>query len=328
MIDYISRRFVYMLISLFLLSFVSFVIIELPPGDFAEMSIRALEVSGAQVDQGLIDQLRSRYGYDKSFTERYATWFSDIVLRQDFGIAMQRNRPVSELILDRLPFTILLSVATLIFTYAVAIPIGIFSATRQYSIGDYLFSFFGFIGVAVPDFLLALVLMYILLVNFGISPGGLFSPEYENAPWSLAKIWDLAQHLIVPIVITGMAGTAVLIRTMRATLLDELSKDYVDTARMKGVPYWRAIWKYPVRIAINPLLSTIGWLLPAIVSGSTIVAIVLNLPTVGPLLIGALLAQDMFLAGGIIFILSFLTLVGTFLSDMILALADPRIRYD
>ncbi|MBZ0295673.1 MAG: ABC transporter permease [Anaerolineae bacterium] len=328
MLSYISRRFVYMLISMMLLSFVSFLIIELPPGDFAEMTVRSLEVSGTRVDEGLIDQLKERYGYDKPFMERYVTWITDILARQDFGIAMLWNKPVSELITDRLPFTILLSVATLVFTYAVAIPIGIFSATRQYSLGDYFFSFFGFIGVAVPDFLLALVLMYILLVNFGISPGGLFSPEFETAPWSLAKIWDLSKHLIVPIVITGMAGTAVLIRTMRATLLDELSKDYVDTARMKGVPYWRAIWKYPVRIAINPLLSTIGWLLPAIVSGSTIVAIVLNLPTVGPLLISALLAQDMFLAGGIIFILSLLTLVGTFLSDMILALADPRIRYD
>jgi peptide/nickel transport system permease protein len=232
-----------------------------------------------------------------------------------------------ELILDRLPFTIVLSLTTLIFTYALAIPIGILSATRQYSLTDYFFSFVGFIGIAIPDFLLALTLMYILLVNFGVSPGGLFSPEFEQAPWSLAKAWDLIQHLLVPIIITGTAGTAYLIRTLRATLLDELGRDYVDTARMKGVPYWRAIVKYPVRIAINPLLSSIGWLLPSIVSGSTIVAIVLNLPTVGPLLISALLAQDMFLAGGIIFILSVLTLVGTFLSDMVLAVADPRIRY-
>ena len=328
MISYVARRFVYMLISLFALSFVSFVIIELPPGDFAEMTVRSLQVSGTQVDEGLIDQLNRRYGYDKPYLMRYANWISGILFEQDFGISMAWSKPVMELIGERIPFTILLSAATLVFTYAMAIPIGIFSATRQYSIGDYLFSFIGFIGVAVPDFLLALVLMYVLLVNFGISPGGLFSPEYENATWSLAKAWDLAKHLIVPIVITGTAGTAILIRTMRATLLDELGKDYVDTARMKGVPYWRAILKYPVRIAINPLLSTIGWLLPAIVSGSTIVSIVLNLPTVGPLLINSLLAQDMFLAGGIIFILSILTLLGTFLSDMILAVADPRIRYD
>jgi len=316
-----------MLLSLLLLSFVSFVIIELPPGDYAEMTVRSLEVSGSQVDEGMLRQLQERYGYDQPFLMRYFNWISDIVLRRDFGIAMQMNRPVSELIAERLPFTIVLSLVTLAFTYALAIPIGIFSATRQYSVGDYFFSFVGFIGVAIPDFLLALVLMYVLLVNFGVSPGGLLSPEFESAPWSLAKFWDLLQHLIVPVVITGMSGTAVLIRTMRATLLDELGRDYVDTALMKGVPYWRAIVKYPVRIAINPLLSTIGWLLPAIVSGSTIVAIVLNLPTVGPLLINALLSQDMYLAGGIIFILTALTLIGTFLSDIILALADPRIRY-
>lgn len=327
MLGYIGRRFVYMLISLVLLSFVSFVIIELPPGDFAEMRVRALEASGTQVDDGLIDQLKERYGYDKPFLERYVRWFTRIITQGDFGVAMLWNRPVMELILDRLPFTIVLSLTTLIFTYALAIPIGILSATRQYSLTDYFFSFVGFIGIAIPDFLLALTLMYILLVNFGVSPGGLFSPEFEQAPWSLAKAWDLIQHLLVPIIITGTAGTAYLIRTLRATLLDELGRDYVDTARMKGVPYWRAIVKYPVRIAINPLLSSIGWLLPSIVSGSTIVAIVLNLPTVGPLLISALLAQDMFLAGGIIFILSVLTLVGTFLSDMVLAVADPRIRY-
>jgi peptide/nickel transport system permease protein len=232
------------------------------------------------------------------------------------------------LIKDRLAFTIILSLLTLTFTYLLAIPIGIYSATHQYSGGDYLFIGMGFIGLAIPDFLLALILMYTLLTQFGISPGGLFSQEYQNAAWSLAKVADLAQHLIVPVVIIGLAGTAGLIRTMRATLLDELGKDYLDTARMKGVPYWRAVFKYPVRIAISPILSSIGWLLPAIVSGSTIVAIVLNLPTVGPLLVNALLAQDMFLAGGILFILTALTLIGMFISDMVLAVADPRIRYE
>lgn len=328
MLSYILRRFLYMIISLFLLSFVSFAVIEMPPGDFAEMRIRQLEASGSRVDESMIDNIRRRFGYDQPFMVRYRNWIMDIVLRGDFGISLAWNRSVTDMIGAVLPFTIVLSVATLIFTYAMAIPIGVFSATRQYSLGDYLFSFLGFIGVALPDFLLSLVIMYFLLTRFGVSPGGLFSQEYEDAAWSLAKLWDLAKHLIVPIVVTGMSGTALLIRTMRATLLDELSKDYVDTARMKGVPYWRAIFKYPVRIAINPILSTIGWLLPTIVSGSTIVAIVLNLPTVGPLLIGALLNQDMFLAGGIIFILSALTLLGTFLSDMILAVADPRIRFE
>jgi peptide/nickel transport system permease protein len=327
-IYYIGRRFMFMLLSLMLLSFVSFLIIELPPGNYAEMYIKRLEVSGTRVDESLLLNLKARYGYDQPFMTRYFNWITDIVTRGDFGISLLWDRPVLSLILDRLPFTIVLSFVTLLFTYAMAIPIGIYSATHQYSVGDYISIFVGFVGLAVPDFLLALVIMYVLLTQFGVSPGGLFSPEYVNAAWSLAKAWDLLQHLIVPIVIVGSAGTAGLIRVLRATLLDELSRDYVDTARMKGVPYWRAILKYPVRIAINPLLSTVGWLLPAIVSGSTIVAIVLNLPTVGPLLINALLAQDMFLAGGIIFILTVLTLIGTFLSDLILAASDPRIRYE
>jgi peptide/nickel transport system permease protein len=327
-IYYIGRRFMFMLLSLMLLSFVSFLIIELPPGNYAEMYIKRLEVSGTRVDESLLLNLKARYGYDQPFMTRYFNWITDIVTRGDFGISLLWDRPVLSLILDRLPFTIVLSFVTLLFTYAMAIPIGIYSATHQYSVGDYISIFVGFVGLAVPDFLLALVIMYVLLTQFGVSPGGLFSPEYVNAAWSVAKAWDLLQHLIVPIVIVGSAGTAGLIRVLRATLLDELSRDYVDTARMKGVPYWRAILKYPVRIAINPLLSTVGWLLPAIVSGSTIVAIVLNLPTVGPLLINALLAQDMFLAGGIIFILTVLTLIGTFLSDLILAASDPRIRYE
>jgi len=328
MLGYISRRFIYMVFSLLVLSFVSYVIIELPPGDYAEMYIKSLETTGTRVDESLILNLKRQFGYDKPFLTRYLLWIRNVVVYQDFGISILWRKPVAEMIADRLPFTIVLSLVTLIFTYVVAIPIGIFSATHQYSLWDYFFIIVGFIGVAVPDFLLALVLMYIMLTQFGVSPGGLFSQEFETAAWSLAKVWDLAKHLIVPVVIVGMAGTAGLIRTMRATLLDELGKDYVDTARMKGVPYWRAVLKYPVRIAINPLLSTIGWLLPAIVSGSTIVAIVLNLPTVGPLLVNALLAQDMYLAGGVLFLLTALTLIGTFLSDMILAAADPRIRYE
>ncbi len=328
MVGYISRRFIYMVFSLLVLSFVSYVIIELPPGDYAEMYIKSLETTGTRVDESLILNLKRQFGYDKPFLTRYLLWIRNVVVYQDFGISILWRKPVAEMIGDRLPFTIVLSLVTLLFTYIVAIPIGIFSATHQYSLGDYFFIILGFIGIAVPDFLLALVLMYVMLTQFGVSPGGLFSQEFENAAWSLAKVWDLAKHLIVPVVIVGMAGTAGLIRTMRATLLDELGKDYVDTARMKGVPYWRAILKYPVRIAINPLLSTIGWLLPAIVSGSTIVAIVLNLPTVGPLLVNALLAQDMYLAGGVLFLLTALTLIGTFLSDMILAAADPRIRYE
>jgi peptide/nickel transport system permease protein len=328
MLRYIIRRFLFMIISLFALSFVAYVLIELPPGDYAEMYIKRLETTGTQVDENLIYNLKRQYGYDKPFLRRYTDWITNIVLRGNFGVSIVFNKSVSQMIQDRLAFTVILSLLTLTFTYLMAIPIGIYSATHQYSGGDYLFIGMGFIGLAIPDFLLALILMYTLLTQFGVSPGGLFSQEYQDAAWSLAKVADLAQHLIVPIVIIGLAGTAGLIRTMRATLLDELGKDYLDTARMKGVPYWRAVFKYPVRIAISPILSSIGWLLPAIVSGSTIVAIVLNLPTVGPLLVNALLAQDMFLAGGILFILTALTLIGMFVSDMVLALADPRIRYE
>jgi peptide/nickel transport system permease protein len=327
MLSYVARRLLFMVLSLLLLSFVSYVIIELPPGDYAEMYIKRLETTGTRVDEGLILALKRQYGYDQPFMTRYFNWIQKILTKMDFGVSILWNKPVMEMIAARLPFTVALSALTLLFTYTMAIPIGIFSATHQYSFWDYIFIIAGFIGVAIPDFLLGLVMMYFLLTQFGVSPGGLFSPEFENAAWSLARFWDLAKHLIVPVTIIGLSGTAGLIRTMRATLLDELGKDYLDTARMKGVPYWRAIFKYPVRIAINPILSTIGWLLPAIVSGSTIVAIVLNLPTVGPLLVNALLAQDMFLAGGIIFILTALTLIGTFLSDLILAVADPRIRY-
>jgi len=328
MLRYIIRRFLFMIISLFALSFVAYVLIELPPGDYAEMYIKRLETTGTQVDENLINNLKRQYGYDKPFMRRYSDWITNIVLHGNFGISIIFNKSVSQMIKDRLAFTIILSLLTLTFTYLLAIPIGIYSATHQYSSGDYLVIGMGFIGLAIPDFLLALILMYTLLTQFGVSPGGLFSQEYQNAAWSLAKVGDLAQHLIVPVVIIGLAGTAGLIRTMRATLLDELGKDYLDTARMKGVPYWRAVFKYPVRIAINPILSSIGWLLPAIVSGSTIVAIVLNLPTVGPLLVNALLAQDMFLAGGILFMLTALTLIGMFISDMVLAIADPRIRYE
>jgi peptide/nickel transport system permease protein len=328
MLRYIARRFLFMVISLFVLSFVSYCIIELPPGDYAEMYIKRLETTGTQIDENLIINLKRQYGYDKPFLQRYWDWIFNIVTRGNFGVSILWAKPVSYLINDRLPFTIALSVLTLGVTYALAIPIGIFSATHQYSLWDYVFIVAGFIGLAVPNFLLALVMMYFLLTKFGVSPGGLFSPEFESAAWSIPKAWDLVKHLVVPVAIIGLSGTAGLIRTMRATLLDELGKDYLDTARMKGVAYWRAVMKYPVRIAINPILSTIGWLLPAIVSGSTIVAIVLNLPTVGPLLIAALIAQDMFMAGGVIFLLTALTLIGTFLSDMVLAVADPRIRFE
>lgn len=317
-----------MIMSLLLVSLVAFIIIELPPGNYLELYIKQLELNGETVDQGRIESMKIQYGYDKPFIGRYWKWITNIIFHGDFGRSFQWGEPVKELIGQRLPFTVLISTVTLLFTFAVAIPIGIYSATHQYSIGDYVATIIGFVGLAVPSFLLALIVMYFAFTQLGVPPGGLFSEGMANAPWSLAKILDLAKHLIVPVFVIGMAGTAGNIRTVRATLLDELGKDYVETARVKGLKESKLIMKYPVRVALNPLWSSIGWLLPAIISGNTIVAVVLNLPTIGPLLLGALQAQDMYLAGSIVFILTGLVLVGTFISDIVLAISDPRIRFE
>jgi peptide/nickel transport system permease protein len=292
------------------------------------MYIQRLELSGERVTQAQIEALKIQYGYGEPFLVRYAKWVWGIISRGSFGRSFQWDRPVTRLLAERLPYTILLSICTILFTYLISIPIGIFSATHQYSVGDYTATVFGFIGLAIPPFLLALFLMYVLYSWLGIPVGGLFSVEFRDAPWSLAKAGDLAKHLILPILITGLGGTAGGIRSLRATMLDELGKDYVDTARVKGLAETRLLLKYPVRVALNPMWSTIGWLLPAIVSGSTIVDVVLNLPTVGPLLLGSLKSQDMYLAGSIVFITTFFTLVGTFISDIILIISDPRIRYE
>ncbi|MBT3273709.1 MAG: ABC transporter permease [Spirochaetales bacterium] len=328
MYSYLTKRFILMLLSLVIMSFTAFVLIELPPGDYLSMYIRQLELNGEKVDEARIKTLELQYGYNQPFIVKYTKWISGIVLRGDFGQSFAWNKPVNKLLAERLPFTIVLSLCTILFTYMIAIPIGIYSATHQYSVGDYAATVFGFAGIATPSFLLALVVMYVLFNTFGVSPGGLFSIGFESAQWSFAKVWDLLKHLVVPVVVLGMAGTAGLIRTVRATLLDELNKDYVDTARVKGLTETRLLLKYPVRIALNPIWSSIGWLLPSIVSGATIVSVVINLPTVGPLLLTALQSQDMYLAGSIVLILTFLTLVGTFISDILLVISDPRIRYD
>jgi peptide/nickel transport system permease protein len=251
----------------------------------------------------------------------------NILSKGDFGQSFEWNRPVEEVLWSRMGMTIGLSIATLMLTWMIALPIGIYSAVKQYSPGDYLATFIGFIGVAVPDFLISLVLMYVAFKYFNQSVGGLFSPEYENAGWSFNKVLDLISHLWIPVVIIGLGGTASLIRVMRANLLDELRKPYVVAARARGLPERRVILKYPVRVALNPFISTVGWVLPGLVSGSIIVAVVLSLPTSGPLLLRALLAQDMYLAGAFILLLSILTMLGTLVSDMLLALVDPRIRY-
>ncbi|HRJ42021.1 MAG: ABC transporter permease [Caldilineaceae bacterium] len=328
MLLYILRRVFYMVPTLIVISIISFVIIQLPPGDYLTTYVAELVSQGETVNQATLDQLKQRYGLGLPVYQQYLKWIGGILLRGDFGQSFTWGRPVNELIWDRLFFTMLITFLTVMFVWIVSLPIGVYSAVRQYSLGDYLATFFGFLGLATPDFLLGLVLMYFALKVFGQSVGGLFSPEYQDAPWSLAKIRDFLNHLWIPIVILGTSGTAGLIRIMRANLLDELHKPYVTTARAKGVPERTLIWRYPVRVALNPFVSTIGWTLPSLVSGSIIVSVVLNLPTTGPLLLQALMQQDMYLAGSFILIVSALTVVGTLISDVLLAWLDPRIRFE
>jgi peptide/nickel transport system permease protein len=324
---YIARRFLYMLLLLFFGSMVSFMIITLPPGDYLSYYVDRVSMSGASVSEEDLAGLRSFYGLDQPVYIQYAKWMFR-VLQGDLGRSFAwNNRPVSELIGERLPMTIVVAFGSLIVTYVLAIPIGVYSAVRQYSLPDYAATFFGFIGLSVPPFLLALVVMMYANSMFGISIGGLYSPEYDNAPWSIGKLMDLLAHLPVPLLVIGLGGTAHLVRTMRATLLDELRKPYVQTARAKGVEEWELLRTYPVRVALVPIAATVGWALPAIFSGSVIVGIVLNLPTIGPLLYSALTTEDMFLAASTVMISMALTLVGTFLSDILLAFLDPRIQY-
>jgi peptide/nickel transport system permease protein len=325
MLQYIARRIVMMIPTLFLVSVVAFIIIQLPPGDYLTSYVTQLSSMGDLVDESTIQALRDRYGLGQPMYIQYFRWVGNM-LQGDFGHSMEWNRPVWGLLWERLPLTFVLSLATLLVTWLIAFPIGVFSAVKQYSIGDYIATFIGFLGLATPDFLLALVIMWVLFAFFNQSVGGLFSPDFQGAAWSLAKVWDLAKHLIVPMVILGASGTASLIRIMRANLLDELHKPYVVTARSKGLSEPRLLLKYPVRAALNPFISTAGWYLPALVSGSTIVAVVLNLPITGPLLLRALMSQDMYLAGSFIFMLSTLTIIGTLISDILLAWLDPRIR--
>jgi len=325
---YILRRVVQALLILFLLSIASFTIIQLPPGDYLTTYIAQLRQSGADITEDRIAALEQRYGLGKPMIVQYGMWMQGMLLEGDMGMSFHWNRPVSLLLRQRVPLTLAVSLATIIFTYLVAIPIGIYSATHQYSVGDHVFTGVGFIGIATPNFLLALALMYLSVRYLGGSVGGLFSREYADAAWSLAKVWDLMKHLPIPVIVVGTAGTASIIRVMRGSLLDELQKQYVETGRAKGVSERRLLYKYPVRISINPLVSSMAWLFPAIISGGVITAIVLNLPTVGPLLLEALRNQDMFLAGGIVMILGALTVIGTLISDMLLVWLDPRIRFD
>lgn len=324
--QYILRRMLLMLPTLLVTAIVAFIVIQLPPGDFATSYMANLAAQGDQASLEAAQQLREQYGLDKPVYVQFGKWISGIILRGDFGMAFEMRQPVSQLIWERVWLTVILSLASVVITWLVAFPVGIYSAVKQYSLGDYLFTFLGFVGVSLPAFLLALVVMYIHFKFLGVTLGGLFSSEYVNAPWSWARVRDLVQHIWIPVLILAVGGTAELIRIMRANLLDELRKPYVVTARAKGLPEWKVLLKYPVRLALNPFVSTVGWTLPALVSGSIILSVVMNLPTTGPLMLRALQAQDMYLAGALILILSVLTILGTLVSDILLAWLDPRIR--
>lgn len=357
MFDLILKRILWMAPTLLAISFVSFAIIQLPPGDYLTSYVAALEEQGDEVNAEQVAALRKRYNLDEPFLLQYLKWLNNMLpfgfergddgsylwttgagggpsfnwpgfKVPDLGMSFEWNRKVTDLVGERLLLTMTISLTTLLLTWAVAIPIGIYSAVRQYSLGDYCFSVLGFIGLATPNFLLALIFMYIGYSVFDVSAGGLFSPEYQNAGWSLGKFADLLAHLWIPVIVIGTAGTAGLIRVMRGNLLDELPKQYVMTARAKGVGPWKLLVKYPVRVALNPLVSTVGWVLPTIVSGEVITSVVLGLPTTGPLLLRSLQNQDMYLAGSMVMILSFLTVIGTLVSDLLLLWLDPRIRYE
>mgnify|MGYP003857834199 CR=1 FL=1 len=328
MLGYVLRRILLLIPLLFAVSVIAFVIIQLPPGDYLTTYIINLQAAGTQVSEDEIQRLYRMFGLDRPLYVQYFRWIWNIVRYGDFGVSFQWQRPVREVIGERLLLTMVISLCTIIFSWVVGVAIGIYSAVRQYSIFDYVFTFLGFIGLSIPNFLLALILIFFGYKWFGWTVTGLFSAQYVDAPWSLAKVADMLRNLWVPVLIVGTAGTAGLVRVMRGCLLDELRKQYVITARAKGLSEVRLLFKYPVRSAINPLVSTVGWLLPAIISGETITAIVLNLPTTGPVLFRALMSQDMYLAGSFVLILSALAVTGTLVSDILLAWLDPRIRYE
>jgi peptide/nickel transport system permease protein len=327
MLAYIGRRALLAVFTVWAISMLAFVIIQLPPGDYVSSYIAQMASMGSVVSDEEAQTLRIQYGLGQPIYVQYWKWMKQIA-EGNFGFSMEWRRPVTEVIGERLWLTVIVAVAALILTWVLALPIGIYSAVRQYSLGDYAATFIGFIGLAVPNFLLALVILYFGFTLFNANIGGLFSPELQDAPWSLARVWDLLKHLPVPALILGLAGTAQQIRIMRANLLDELRKPYVVTARSKGLSELRVIVKYPVRMALNPFASTIGYTLPYIVSGSIIVSLVLGLPTVGPLLLKALISQDMFLAGTIVLLLGVMTVIGTLISDIALVWIDPRIRLE
>lgn len=324
---YLFRRTLAMLFTVWVVSVISFAIIQLPPGDYVTtLMSQMVSQGGRELTPEYAEQLRELYGLNESTYVQYTKWITNIIFEGKFGYSFVYKRDAVELITERMPMTFALSFSSFILVWIVALPIGIYSAVRKYSIGDYIFTFLGFIGLAVPSFLLALILLFVSQRYLGQAMIGLFSQQFADAPWSWAKFVDMLKHLWIPAILIGMGGTAGLIRTMRANLLDELNKPYVETARAKGLTETRLLLKYPVRHALNPFVSTIGWTLPSLVAGEVIVAIVLNLPTSGPVLYRALQAQDMYVAAGFILLLSILTVIGTFISDILLVILDPRIR--
>jgi peptide/nickel transport system permease protein len=327
MLAYIFRRLLLMIPTLFAISVISFIIIQLPPGDFLDSMLAQMEAEGGGMDEQQVAAIRARYGLDQPVWAQYFNWIGGILTRGDFGQSFEWNRPVSELLWDRLGLTVAVSFSALIATWLIAFPIGIYSAVRKYSIGDYIFTGIGMIGLATPSFLVALILMYVAFAYFGQSVGGLFSPEYRDAPWSWGRFLDLLAHIWIPLLVIATNGTASLIRILRANLLDELNKPYVVTARTKGLSEARLLIRYPVRAALNPFVSSLGYVLVGLISGEAIISVVLNLPTTGPILLQALKAQDMYLAASFILMLSVLTVIGTLISDILLATLDPRIRY-
>ena len=324
---YVFQRLVYMFFVFWLVSVVTFVIIQLPPGDYLSTYISRLEQAGEELSEEEAANLRRQYGLDQPLYARYLKWIGQ-VLQGEFGFSFDWQKPIKDIIGERLALTFTIAILSTIFTFAVAIPIGIYSATHQYSVGDYVVSIIGFIGLAIPNFMLALIMLYVAWKNYGLNLTGLFSPEYLDAPWNLAKVGDLLLHLPIPVIVNGTAGTAGLIRVMRGTLLDELNKQYVITARSKGVGEVKLLFKYPVRVALNPIVSGLAWLFPSLISAGTITAWVLGLPTAGPMLVRALITQDTFLSATLLMFVTILTVIGTTVSDILLVVVDPRIRME
>ena len=328
MILYIIKRIFYLFPLTILISILSFIIIQLPPGDYVTEWEYNMIAQGYNPTEEEILMLKERYHLDKTYVEQYIRWMSNIVFYGDFGVSFTYNKPVSDILSERVPRTIAISLGAILVQWIIAVPIGIFSAVRKYSMFDYIFTFIGFIGISIPGFMFAIILVYLVYVNTGYAITGLYSETFRNAPWDINKFYDLMKNISIPLIVLGSSGAAVIIRILRSSMLDELEKQYVTTARSKGMSEIKILFKYPFRIAINPLISTIGWLLPAAVGGEVVISKVLNMPTTGPVLLKALMGEDMYLAGGILFILSILTIIGTLISDILLAILDPRIRYE